>query len=620
MDGPVPPSSHMNGRGGPPPSPPVSVSRSSNGTGLYPEGGPHGPHGGPPGRKYNIQALEAQLADHHRVLKDYLAESLRLDKTYMPHKRARDKLLQLSVIQFQELSTDVYDELLRREDERVAQGPDGDGRDIPRFLLPKKNFHPKRNQARQKLSTLPQKKFRELATDVLFELERRFPRFTGAERVANRGGSRPPTAQGFQGMRKPSNASSIGGPYSPSVVDGRATPGSRQFQSNTMVPNKGVMVEDDDASVDGDDPFDFAKRSSRRTTNRSLPYSVRGGDPGLEARIEELESQLNQKDKAMEEERERSSNVTSDLEKQISNAKSLNSSLQAEIDRMRADREADDWREKYEHLEQELNSHRASKDGLESELYEHRQAREALEEEITEHMQAREAIEQEYASFRESTEDIRTHNAESMRDIRSLAEQLRDRSDAEESLAKNNVELKEQLEDLKSRHVKTRAHLRSLKASSTGLYIQQPTAAKVLQEDSVLDSQGAIHDVSVTKFQLAVDELLQLARAEESGNVFGYMHTLVASVRGITNDVSKANPRGPEDFMKRRKKLEARIASTTNHLISVCKNHAVGQGLAPVALVDAAASHLSAAVVDYVKLMKVRPSYEGELEDHDDYA
>lgn len=265
----------MNGRGGPPPSPPISIARSSNGTSLYPTPGPEGGPGGPPaGRKYNMQQLEAQLADHHRVLKDYLAESLRQDKTYMPHNRARDKLLRLSAIQFQELSTDVYDELLRREDERVAQE---DGRNVPRFLLPKNNFHPKRNQARQKLSTLAQKKFRELATDVLFELERRFPRFTGAERVANRGASRPPTAQGFHGMRRPSNASSIGGSYSPSIVDnpGRATPGPRQFQSNTMVPNKGRMVEDDDdASVDDDDPYGFARRSSRRTTNRSLPYSM----------------------------------------------------------------------------------------------------------------------------------------------------------------------------------------------------------------------------------------------------------------------------------------------------------------------------------------------------------
>lgn len=248
-----------------------------------------------PGKKYNPAMLEAQLADHHRVLKDYLATSLREDQTYMPHNRARDKLLRLSAIQFQELSTDVYDELLRREDERAARGPNGSGQSIPRFLLPKNNFHPKRNQARQKLSTLASKKFRELATDVLFELERRFPRFTGADRVANRGGSRPPTGGsmgppppfGPHGMRRPSNASSVG-PYSPGILDGRNTPnfgdpmgrpppGARPFQSNTMVPNKSTMVEDEDDHSGEDDPYDLdrsAVRSSRRTTKQSLSYSV----------------------------------------------------------------------------------------------------------------------------------------------------------------------------------------------------------------------------------------------------------------------------------------------------------------------------------------------------------
>ena len=43
------------------------------------------------------------------------------------------------------------------------------------FLVPKENFHPKRNQARQKLATLPPIRFKELASDVLYEIERRYP-------------------------------------------------------------------------------------------------------------------------------------------------------------------------------------------------------------------------------------------------------------------------------------------------------------------------------------------------------------------------------------------------------------------------------------------------------------
>jgi hypothetical protein len=39
------------------------------------------------------------------------------------------------------------------------------------------DFHPKRNQARQKLATLPKNRFKDLASDVFYELKRRYPEF-----------------------------------------------------------------------------------------------------------------------------------------------------------------------------------------------------------------------------------------------------------------------------------------------------------------------------------------------------------------------------------------------------------------------------------------------------------
>lgn len=45
------------------------------------------------------------------------------------------------------------------------------------FLPVKEEFHPKRNQARQKLATLPPSRFEDLSSDVYFELARRYPEF-----------------------------------------------------------------------------------------------------------------------------------------------------------------------------------------------------------------------------------------------------------------------------------------------------------------------------------------------------------------------------------------------------------------------------------------------------------
>lgn len=300
----------MNARPGAlPPSPPASIARSSHGTSIYAVNNNNGP------QKYTAQMVEGQLHEHYLVLKDYLEANLRDDKAYQPQNKARDKLLRLSSIQFQELSTDVYDELLRRKGERRMQH--NQGPQVPRFLLPKTNFHPKRNQARQKLSTLAGKKFRELATDVLYELERRAPRLIGAdlERVASpvrsiTSSMRDPGARSPRS--RPVTATSINTgplsandpmqyysgeplltPYSSAVFEnaGRDVPGPssgtelarplpKTFQSNSIVPNQSRMVEDDDdqSGDGGNSPSDFGMvgvtSTTSRATNKNLPYSV----------------------------------------------------------------------------------------------------------------------------------------------------------------------------------------------------------------------------------------------------------------------------------------------------------------------------------------------------------
>lgn len=45
------------------------------------------------------------------------------------------------------------------------------------FLPVREEFHPKRNQARQKLATLPTTRFEDLSSDVYYELARRYPEF-----------------------------------------------------------------------------------------------------------------------------------------------------------------------------------------------------------------------------------------------------------------------------------------------------------------------------------------------------------------------------------------------------------------------------------------------------------
>ena len=71
---------------------------------------------------------------------------------------------------------------------------------------------------------------------------------------------------------------------------------------------------------------------------------------------------------------------------------------------------------------------------------------------------------------------------------------------------------------------------------------------------------------------------------------------------------------------KQQAKLKSRVSATANNLITATKNHTSSGGLSPVSLLDAAASHLSTAVVELVKHVKVRPTPEDELEGDDEDA
>ncbi|KAE8226084.1 hypothetical protein CF319_g1277 [Tilletia indica] len=124
--------------------------------------------------------IRATAELHYRDLLNFLHSHLAKAQT-RPRTTAREKLTRLSKQQFTELSTDVYDELVRRQKASLTlnQSPGGPAPPsaIPPHLEVRPEFHPKRNQARQKLATLPKTRFKDLASDVFFELERRFPEF-----------------------------------------------------------------------------------------------------------------------------------------------------------------------------------------------------------------------------------------------------------------------------------------------------------------------------------------------------------------------------------------------------------------------------------------------------------
>ena len=664
------PSHGGSSSGGRPPSSASSVARSSDGR-MF---------GGPGQRDSTRSAVnphnEDALQRHYAALRIYLAASLHDEKGNMKPNRARDKLLRLSVTQFMELSTDVFDELIRREDERLQRV-----QNVPRSLPPKQNFHPKRNQARQKLSTLPIERFRQLATDVYYELERRIPRFAGGDidrpssgassRAPSRGGMRPPVPA----MRPPPGAMGEKRSISPGGPNGMGPPGpngmgpprrAQTFQSNTMIPNKSTMVEDD-SEVDEDEPAFGLNRAVTGFGDDGVGSSAEHKErlaaqdteiTELKEKIDDLGGKLQQREQELEEikvsaqkqeadtssERNEWLNLRNELEKKHLAAQTLNDDLRRELNQLHNDKSESEREIHAQHdrslgdLHTQLENAQVQTDELHHQLQtyqdKNQELRTQLEEGVqrtssnSEYQRRIELLQKELAQQQKVTKEVQEEATMYLQEMRDLSKQNDEAIEQEERLAGEVTNLEKEIDIWRQRYANVKAQNKSLRASTLGLGLQTAfDSGSLFKKDSLVSEDGLVKDVDVTRFQISVDELLKAARQSETAPMLDGVKNVILSVQSITSTVgtdgyptpapSPLTPDGNAPRPEPIAKLKARVTGTANSLITATKQHASASGLSPVALLDAAASNLTSAVVELVKSVGIRPSPRSELEDHE---
>jgi hypothetical protein len=165
--------------------------------------------------------------------------------------------------------------------------------------------------------------------------------------------------------------------------------------------------------------------------------------------------------------------------------------------------------------------------------------------------------------------------------------------------------LQAEVRDWKSRYSQLKIQSRSSISNGSSSHLNSPIRIEVKSRIIPTDD-GIIEDGSISRFQDSIDELLCAARRGDN-EILEVMTEVVKATRAITDDLKRYGNRAVEDDPKVRK-LTSRLSATANNLITATKNHVSSQGLSPVSLVDAAASHLTTTVVDLVKLVKMRPS------------
>ncbi|EGE01654.1 cell polarity protein [Trichophyton equinum CBS 127.97] len=543
------------------------------------------------------QRMEDMLSQHYIVLRRYLQGPSR-EESNIRSNRARDKLLRLSPVLFLELSTDVYDELLRRQAVVAASRPGPPRPEVPPHLLPRQEYHKKRNQARQKLSSLQDQRFKDLATDVFCELERRFPHFAGPE--MNRRASPAPSMGGrFGGPRPDSNGQGYGypgapngsrgpppGPRGPGYHSGPG-PGNRfpprqgslgaisatglginsegmpdnapyqkSFQNNTVVPNKSTMVEDDDADDDDDRRSDAFALDKVLDHRRDLMAGA--GSAERDKKLADAEAQV------------------SELQKKVEELELMHKEKEEEVNTLRKSNDSSsswkaekaEYEEKKRELEEQLSNTHNLNNAVLSQLEEARDRQKDAEMEL-------EKLRQEQQSVDGTAGGSRSHDD-------------------------GDDDWKSRFEDLDREHESLKAKLKQ----------QQEVTEQVRQQASAfLQEMRALSDGHNSNWD---------REEHEPSLVLGQMKGVVLAVRHITQDIDSAvnvNTATDDELTKIRARAKAQVSATANNLITASKNFGNSNGLSPVSLLDAAASHLTAAVVELVRKVKIRPTPEDELAD-----
>lgn len=294
-------------------------------------------------------------------------------------------------------------------------------------------------------------------------------------------------------------------------------------------------------------------------------------------------------------------------------AETLNASLRSELEKIRSDHEEEqkNLRDRIANLESNPPQQAYNDSGDEW-----RQRYEELERELGKQQQVAQEVRRDASTF--------------LQEMRELSARSDAALEKEERLSSQVLLLEEELKEWKSRYARSKTQLRTLKASSIGLSgLASPDIANYSRDPGFSTPDGLVRDVHVTNFQLAIDELLQKARRVDPEQTLESMRNVVKCVRAITGEIDStplSQMQSPTssvsgDLMsspeRQQAKLKSRVSATANNLITAAKNHASSNGLSPVSLLDAAASHLSTAVVELVKLVKVRPTPDNEL-DRDD--
>ncbi|EEB08470.1 GTPase activating protein [Schizosaccharomyces japonicus yFS275] len=507
-----------------------------------------------------------------RFLSRYLEPEFARDPNLV-NSRSREKLQRLSHSQFNELLTDVSDELHRRinNDPNIPHLPSVD------------TFHPKRNHARQKMSTLAPLRLRDLCIDVFFELQTRYPAVV-AESPSNVSSSSLPNSSGAP--RTPTNATasnastaSLGKASSPQYMPATTAINTNQPPRlptpSSSSPSVSNMPHRLPKAPHGRE--DVSIESSYMTSPTASPSQqqaipVRSESPTkFLSRIELLESNL-------------------------AKANSLLDANKAEMEAMTRQHTADQAKHKNELFQLEDKLHEAvhEKTTLSSQL----EAAQKKIEELTKEVEKVNAAAEERQTKRGNME-LEEHLSQMRMLIQAESKHLNELDEMQSQLERVKRESFQWKE--KYYQVKLQNESASKVDATACLFQNPPVSPETL--DKCTSDDGVFNRKDFVRYLFEMNEFIAATRSENSSQLLTKMKSLAIVLDTLATQAREKSFADSSELMKHMD--EVYIHADT--LMLQVRNFAINKGLTPLLHIDATAYTLSSVLINIVKQHQLHP-------------
>lgn len=355
--------------------------------------------------------------------------------------------------------------------------------------------------------------------------------------------------------------------------------------------------------------------------------------------------------------------LRNNLERRLRDAQSLNDSLQAEIARVRSEKsemerrtgletdlqaQLDDARRQNESLEKDLQAQladvRQQNQDLEDEWRtrlndaqkDARETEDRLRTQLEEVQnqprgfeafddfggginwrQRYEAANNEVEEQRQLAEEVRRDASRFLQEMQALALQHSDAMEKEDQLQDQIRRLEQEVKVWKSRYARAQASGAGMRSPSLESSPVRGNVGDLVRDVRLIAPNGAIKDMHLTSFQLAIDDLLQQSRGGNDRMLSDSIKMIVMAVKLISIDMENEETRSGAD-QNRPSKLRLRLSQAANNIITATKSYGTPDGESTVQIIDEAAFYLSSAVTDIVKALKIRRSSPEELAEEDE--